>query len=328
MSTDQSIAEQRDRFLAFAFAASDILMEVNGRREIVFVAGSVRNLLGRTDSQLMGSDIVKLAEPDDQLLLREFLNNLMATGRASDRLIRVVNGNSTVQQVSISGMASPIHSDVFHITFRKIPLAARRAGGQVPESPMSVLDFANSSAMLCGEARQAGESVNFAMYDVDWDHIERTVGATEAEQLNDAFVQTMRAWASGGSGVGQVGKGRYSLLLDDGVDPMKLSNRIAAVAKESHEKLDIMVSQSALQISDVIDTDDFSDMFEQAMARFDEVGGVAFDLTSFEDIKPRGRALEPESIKSTMQKMAAKKAAADRPVTRPARRKGTIEGWG
>lgn len=316
MKADLSIAEQRDRFLTFAFAASDVLIEVDDAGIIVFVAGSVKNLLGRSIEELMGASVESVASQGHRVVLAEYLKKLIETGRASDRLIDVESSGSDKKiQISVSGMSSPQRPGIHHLALKKVPLAARRAEGQVPASPMAVLDFANSAAMLSTEARAAGEDLNFAMYDVDWEKVEKSVSKEKAEELNDTLVNTLRAWASGGSGVGQVGEGKYSLLLDDGIDAETLSKRIAAVAKETDESLDLDVNHASLSVSDVIDTDDFGAFFEQAMERFDEVGGEKFDLLNFSELPDKKKKWVPPPSDTL-------------PASRAVRRRGVTESWG
>lgn len=318
MSEDLSIAEQRDRFLTFAFAASDVLIEVDDAGRVVFVAGSVKSLFGQSADQLMNRDVAQIADDGDRILLSEYLKKLIATGRSSDLLIRASTGpDGKNLRISVAGMSSPQRKGIHHLAIKKVPLASRPAQTQAPASPMDVLDFANSAAVLSSEARDAGENLNFTMYDVGWDRVESQVDGDTAVALNDTLVQTLRAWASGGSGVGQVGDGKYSLLLDEGIDPEVLRKRIADVARETDEQLDLDVNHTTLDVNDVIDTDDFGAFFEQAMERFDSMGGEKFDLMSFNELpgsKPEKPAVPPPSD--------------IHPARRMARRKGTTESWG
>ncbi len=316
MSTELSLTEQRDRFVAFAFAASDVLIEVDQDGRIVFVTGSVKSLLGHSSNELMGTLVADLAAPEDWIVLSEFLKKLIRTGRASDRLISLDSPDDRLHQVSVSGMSSPQRPGIHHLAIKRVPLASRRTEVMIPDCPMGVLDFASSAATMGVAARKSGEIVNFAMYDVNWNEVEGLVDPKQERELNDTLVQTMRAWAAGGSGVGQIGKGKYSLLLDEGIDPAALSTRIAQVAKEKHSVLDLSVSHATLDISDVIDTDEFSAKFEQAMAAFDEKGGERFDFLSFDEIPPKVKKASiplPSSTETARQR---------------ARRKGVQEGWG
>src|SRR5438876_2247097 len=55
---------ERDRFAAFALAAADLLVEVNGDGRVVYVVGAARALTGCDARQLIGSAFGDLfAEP-------------------------------------------------------------------------------------------------------------------------------------------------------------------------------------------------------------------------------------------------------------------------
>ena len=325
MAAELSLVEQRDRFVAFAFAASDVLMEVDQDGVIVFVSGSVKSLLGHSTNELMGTKVAGLASDEDWVVLTEFLKKLRVTGRASDRLITLRHDGDQIHQVSVSGMSSPQRRGIHHLAIKRVPLASRRSEALIPEQPMSVLDFANSSAAMGVAARKSGEGVNLAMYDVGWDAVENAINPEDARALNDTLVHTMRAWAAGGSGVGQIGKGKYSLLLDEGIDPKSLSNRITEVTKERHSNLDLNISETALSLSDVIDTDDFGKKFEEAMAHFDMVGGEKFDLSNFSEVPAKKRTPPPRPTKTAP---AVPPPSRTQTASQRARRKGTTEGWG
>lgn len=314
---DISLTEQRDRFLAFAFAASDVLIEVDGTGHIVFVAGSTKSLLGRSINELMGTALIDLVVGKNRVVLREYLEKVRQKGRGSNRMFLIDLKDGTQHQIDLAGMSSPQRKGIIHIVMREVPLAARQRRSSIPESPMSVIDFANSAALLSDEAKKAGAGMNFAMYDVDWSKVEAAVGQDDAEKLNETLVQTMHAWSAEGSGVGQIGKGKYSLLLAEGIKVDSLADRLTAVAKESNPILDLDVSRTTISLSDVIDTDDFGAFFEDAMTHFDEVGGEAFDLSSFK--ANQQKASKPTKPPAPSSTMTARQVA---------RRKGVTEGWG
>ncbi len=48
------LQQQRDRFLAFAFASADVLVETGRNGKILFCAGATRPLLGRSGDECIG----------------------------------------------------------------------------------------------------------------------------------------------------------------------------------------------------------------------------------------------------------------------------------
>src|SRR5258706_10421363 len=67
---------ERDRFAAFALAAADLLIEVNGDQRIVYVAGAARALTGRDARQLIGSPFYQLFVEKHRDLSRTLLRPL------------------------------------------------------------------------------------------------------------------------------------------------------------------------------------------------------------------------------------------------------------
>ncbi|NMM46013.1 hypothetical protein HH303_16065 [Rhodospirillaceae bacterium KN72] len=300
MTEEFSLTEQRDRYVAFAFAAADVLLEVDDSGVVVFAAGSVKALLHRTAEELKGQDVAVIAAETDAAVLGEFVNKLKLTGRVSDQWILAHPGaDGKPTPISVSGMSSPQRKGIHHLSIKALPLRSRETVTKAAPNPMSVLDFANAAAIVGTQSRDAGEEMNFAFYDVNWDHVEKTVSREDADRLNDSLVQTMRAWSSGGSGVGQVGRGRYSVLLDDGIDASAVSKRMAEIAKDQCDYLVLDVEEASLPLGEIVNSDDFGPMFEKAMRHFNDVGGRAFDLKSFDDTKKIAPIL-PKSGKRTL----------------------------
>lgn len=61
---------ERDRFVAFAFSAADMLVEMDKDRRIIFAAGATGALAGRQPPELAGEDFLGLISPDDRDYLR------------------------------------------------------------------------------------------------------------------------------------------------------------------------------------------------------------------------------------------------------------------
>jgi len=55
-----TVRSQRDRFVGFAFAAADLLIEVTRAGTIAFVTGAAQNLNGCTSENLVGTAFIDL----------------------------------------------------------------------------------------------------------------------------------------------------------------------------------------------------------------------------------------------------------------------------
>src|SRR3546814_20306737 len=72
---------ERDRFVAFAFSAADLMLEIAGDGSVLFVSGAARLLTGEDSDRLTGRQFSSLIDEAD----RHFILNLLEIGRASCR---------------------------------------------------------------------------------------------------------------------------------------------------------------------------------------------------------------------------------------------------
>src|SRR6185369_1771223 len=76
-----AIRGQRDRFVGFAFAAADLLVEVTVDGTVAFVAGAAQNLYGRNTDKLIGTPFLELLRPGDRPIASALIASLERGGR-------------------------------------------------------------------------------------------------------------------------------------------------------------------------------------------------------------------------------------------------------
>src|SRR5436190_6823467 len=99
MSTAEDIVGQRDRFLAFSFAASDLLMEVGDDGRVSFASGAVKHLTGFNDQKIKERVWTDLFVESDRYLLKEMVKNA-APGRRCGPLLVSIQDNSRKKTIS------------------------------------------------------------------------------------------------------------------------------------------------------------------------------------------------------------------------------------
>ncbi len=77
------LRSERDRFVAFAFASADLLIEFDSSEAVSFVAGATEGLLGKTPVQLAGMPFDTLISPEARPVVRQLVRD-MAEGRRAD----------------------------------------------------------------------------------------------------------------------------------------------------------------------------------------------------------------------------------------------------
>ncbi len=69
--TETDPKKQRDKFLAFAFASSDLFIEIGPNDKIIFVLGAVKALTGFDEQSLIGKKWLELFEKDERKLCKK-----------------------------------------------------------------------------------------------------------------------------------------------------------------------------------------------------------------------------------------------------------------
>lgn len=122
MSTDIA------RFLGFAFANADVLVEVDGRGMIGFAAGALHSLLGLREDEVLGKSLDMLIAPCDRGLVRRLLHTIGANMRLEPRAVTLHSGLTGVRAI-LSGYRlgrSP-----------NVQLTLTRAGSAAPASMLA-----------------------------------------------------------------------------------------------------------------------------------------------------------------------------------------------
>ncbi len=97
------LRSERDRFVAFAFAAADLLIEASAEGRILFCTGAAQVLTGKAPNALLGGNVATLLVPADRALLARLLRQA-ANGRVGPMVLHL---DGTGIAVSLSAYQLP-----------------------------------------------------------------------------------------------------------------------------------------------------------------------------------------------------------------------------
>ena len=98
---------ERNRFVAFAFASADAFLETDGSLRILYAAGAPAQLLGHSDTELVGNLFTEGVVPRDQPRLRAMASLARSSGRAGPiALSPMADHVSAVFDVSVTYLPS------------------------------------------------------------------------------------------------------------------------------------------------------------------------------------------------------------------------------
>ena len=89
------LRQERDRFVAFAFAAADLLLEVDPGGVIRFAAGAAKRLTGRSAEALVGASMEAMLTSADYRLIRQLLVRLGGFPAGLDQVDRLAHAEGT-----------------------------------------------------------------------------------------------------------------------------------------------------------------------------------------------------------------------------------------
>jgi EAL domain-containing protein (putative c-di-GMP-specific phosphodiesterase class I) len=173
LSEAEQLREQRDRFLAFAFAASDLLLEVGDDSLIRYAVGATNQLLGGPPASVIGRGWLDLFVEADRGLLVAKIGALAAGKRCGPVLVSICppgvakGGAGTARpkpvRVIFNACRIPDYEDVIYCTLTVASVglarAARAEEGRVSGGLLGRKSFEAAAAETLEAARSVGQDV-------------------------------------------------------------------------------------------------------------------------------------------------------------------------
>ncbi|MGI9501398.1 MAG: EAL domain-containing protein [Geminicoccaceae bacterium] len=113
---DAILRQQRDRFIGFAFAGGDLLIETDLEGRITYVAGATQTISGRGEEAMIGRMLTDMVVPGLATIVKHFLDELGIEGRVQPCRIGFegVGGRWLI----MSGYASKERPEVLQLSIR------------------------------------------------------------------------------------------------------------------------------------------------------------------------------------------------------------------
>ena len=209
-----------DRFLTFAFAAAEMLVETDAAGRITFAEGAFPARFGRTGRSFLGEPVQSLVAREQRSGVGTALELLSATGRIRPTAIRL--SDTARSAFSMAGLASPGDAGRFCLTFTPLPIEL--PGGPLPGGP--------GLARAAEEMLRGGDAPHGALGLIEL----IGDGGTLAPRADlAARIQAVLA-SHGGSGAmaADFGSGRFGVLPAEGGPDVKVLAEQVALLLAQH----------------------------------------------------------------------------------------------
>jgi len=208
-----------DRFLTFAFAAAELLVETDPEGRVTFAEGAFPARFGRPGASFLGRPVETMVARDLRSGMGTMLELLRATGRIRPTAIRLSDRDRS--PFSVAGLMAPDRRGCFCLTFS--PLPKELPGGALPGGP--------------GLARAAEEVLRAQDGPAALGLIELTGEGGALAPRTDLAARIQEVLASAG-GAGAVaadfGSGRFGVLPAGGVPDLASLSRQVALLLAQH----------------------------------------------------------------------------------------------
>ncbi len=226
-------AAQRDRFLAFAFAAADLLVEASADGVIEFAAGAFQARFGSAPESFVGRHVRRLFASDDHVALELAFSLTAVRARLPPLVIRLADAAAT--PMVVSGLSLPDGGGRLCLTIGRLPsLPAPIVSDAVPSQ-----HFARAAELRL----RNGDTGSLGLLELEgWTATRSTLSAETQRALHAEINEVLVRLGGPGAITGKIADGRYGVLAENQTD-------LPALARELETLLHSIPATARTQVS-------------------------------------------------------------------------------
>jgi EAL domain-containing protein (putative c-di-GMP-specific phosphodiesterase class I) len=249
---DGRIKDERNRFLAFAFAAADLLIEVDAALRITFAIGAAEGLVGRSTAALTGSDLLDLFAASDRAAIRAAVGRMQTKSRMEPTSLRLARAGGREIAVALSGCRLPFLNGAIHFA-----ISALRPALAAADIDLLDKDAFEASVIASLGRGDLGDDAALNLLQLDGvDELRARAGESAIDSLFSQIGGCLRAYAIGGL-AGRIGPDRLAAVTE-GATAINVSTEIAAILRlhdPDGSRLQVKELAIALDVADLAPSD-------------------------------------------------------------------------
>ena len=281
--------DDKERFIGFAFAAADVLVEVAREGIIRYASGATRRLLGHPEASLIGRSLFGFFKPVDRENLSHILSKLEPGVRIGSQALTIIRPSGREKRVFLSGFCMPNDPDTFYLSFsdpRIMPEVSIDPDDRDEKTGMRTK--ANFIAVAKDKINTAGrdqeEQLSFLMVK-GLEKLRETKGQEAVDELMIRLANRLKVSSLGGDSVGLLGDGRIGILHDKDVDQDTIETETARLIEELRESGDeVEIEKFSIDLKvKRLSEEDASRAMVFAIRQFSDDKKGQFNLSSLEE---------------------------------------------
>lgn len=250
-SSDRQQKEIRDKFIAFAFASADFLLEITKQGKIVFSAGQVQSLTGKSVEKLVGTDWISLFSKKSHGNLGALLKGVQKAGRIGPLMVDVFNSEDNKhQRAMIMGMTIPESPNIYLTLNATESFFDFLAVGDYQDSRLlDEKQFEATAIKAFQTAKKEGKNLDVTFLEVNKiEEYKKSLSFEEANNFSDNFQAILKEQSFEGNAASQVDDGKYAIIHDTEITPDFIENKIEELVKRSaNESADVGLKSKTIE---------------------------------------------------------------------------------
>ncbi|PHS27675.1 MAG: hypothetical protein COA84_03990 [Robiginitomaculum sp.] len=265
------VADQRNRFIAFAFASADLLMEVDDHAIITFALGAAHPLGIKNIDSLTGTSIMDLIAPCDAGLIHHMIATV-ATGQRFGPMCIGCAIEDGPEQIMLSGCRFPGYESVICFTLSYEVSSGPAVATVERDNHTGLIEsgkFEDVALEAIQNAKKAGQDIKLSLFSLDGQEaFASRVDSDSAEAFLGQAGAILRA-KSYGDAAGLQGDGKYAILHTTDVEPNSITEQLSDASRALDPKNEgLYVESGSIEIKSDMSAKDAASALAFALKQF------------------------------------------------------------
>ncbi len=263
--------EQRNRFLAFAFASADLLLEVSSDGTVTFALGASHPLSVADATLLVGRSVLDFVAPRDAGLVRHLIKTVTTGQRFGPLRVESANDDGP-DQIMLSGCRFPGNDGIICFTLSYEAHTGPAVATVERDDHTGLIEpqgFEEVAQEAIRSAKDAGQDIKLSLFSFEGQEaFASRVNSEVAEEFLGQTGAILRA-ESYGDAAGLQSDGKYAILHSSDAQLDDITDRLQEISKSlDPDKEGVRVESGSIEI----DAD---------MSSKDAAGALAFAVKQF-----------------------------------------------
>ncbi len=236
-AAEQQMKKERDRFVAFAFASADVLIELDQHGHIVFTDGAVRTVTGQSAEKLENTSFPLLIDEQDRANITELIANFSHIPRVEQIPVLIARADGTPLPVLLSGFRADVSDAHIYLTLSLPRLQGQESSEIFRRDLSSGLlkkeSFIADASKRIREADRQGKHLSLSLFDFSsLKPMLDNLLPEKASALLTEISDYLRKHSLDGDTAGVVEENTFSVLRDDSISEESLASGLADITRK------------------------------------------------------------------------------------------------